>query len=112
MATGTTFGTVRGWPTILLPDGSVTSGYADLLTKANNMGLSYLAWSWYNDGTTDQTGTAPYAMNMTINDKPTGDGVTIPASTSQNAWGYNMLNGTGYGINTASPATTKMKFPD
>ena len=95
----------------ILPDGSTTTGYADLLTKANNQGIGYLAWSWYNDGTTDQTGTAPYAMNMTINDKPQGDGVTLPSSSSQNSWGYNMLNGTGYGINTASPGTQKVGFP-
>lgn len=96
----------------LLPDGSAATGYADLLTKANDLGIGYLAWAWYNDGTTDQTGAAPYAMNMTVNDAPTGDGVTIPTSAAQNAWGYNLLNGAGYGINVASPATQKMAFPD
>lgn len=96
----------------ILPDGSATTGYADLLTKANNMGVGYLAWAWYNDGTTDQTGTAPYAMNITINNEPQGDGVTLPSSPSQNPWGYNMLNGTGYGINTASPGTQKVAFPN
>ncbi len=95
----------------ILPDGSAVTGYADLLTKANNMGISYLAWDWYNDGTTDYTGTAPYNMNITINDQPTGDGVTVPTSASLNAWGYNILNGAGYGINTALPATKKLTFP-
>ena len=96
----------------ILPDGSAGTGYADLLAKANSQGIGYLAWAWYNDGTDDQTGTAPYAMNMTINNAPQGDGVTLPTSPSQNAWGYNMLNGAGYGINTASPATQKVGFPD
>ncbi len=96
----------------ILPDGSAPTGYADLLTKANGLGIGYLAWEWYNDGTTDETGTAPYDMNMTINNKPQGDGVTVPTSPSQNSWGYNMLNGTGYGINTASPGTQKIVFPD
>ena len=95
----------------ILPDGSAATGYADLLTKANNRGIGYLAWAWYNDGTADQTGTAPYDMNMTINNQPQGDGVTLPTSPSQNAWGYNMLNGAGYGINTASPETGKVTFP-
>jgi mannan endo-1,4-beta-mannosidase len=95
----------------ILPDGSAPTGYADFLTKANSMGIGYVAWAWYNDGTDDQTGTAPYAMNMTINDAPVGDGVTLPSSPSQNSWGYNMLNGAGYGINTASPETKKLTFP-
>jgi mannan endo-1,4-beta-mannosidase len=95
----------------ILPDGSAATGYADLLAKANSMGIGYLAWAWYNDGTTDQTGTAPYDMNMTINNAPQGDGVTLPTSAAQNPWGYNMLNGAGYGINTASPATQLVAFP-
>ncbi|MBS1947236.1 MAG: cellulase family glycosylhydrolase [Bacteroidetes bacterium] len=96
----------------ILPDGSAGTGYADFLTKANNLGIGYLAWAWYNDGTTDQTGTAPYAMNITINNKPQGDGVTIPSSPNDNSWGYNILNANGYGINTALPATKKIAFPN
>ncbi|HVM88094.1 MAG TPA: cellulase family glycosylhydrolase [Puia sp.] len=96
----------------ILPDGSAATGYADFLTKANNMNISYLAWAWYNDGTTDQTGTAPYEMNITVNNIPQGDGVTLPASANDNSWGYNILNATGYGINTALPATQKISFPN
>ncbi|MCB9034494.1 MAG: cellulase family glycosylhydrolase [Chitinophagales bacterium] len=94
----------------ILPDGSTTTGYADLLTKANSKSIGYLAWSWYNDGTNDHTGTAPNRMNITLNNNGYGDGITIPSSTSANTWGYNILNGSGYGINTATPTTTKINF--
>jgi hypothetical protein len=98
----------------LLPDGSVVTNYAGLLGKANADSIGYMAWSWYNDGTGDQTGTAPFWMNMTIgttqNGSPggTGDGVTIPTSPAQNAWGYYMLNDANYGINATN--TQKIAF--
>lgn len=94
----------------ILPDGSSTTGYADLLSKANNKSIGYLAWSWYNDGTTDHTGTAPNRMNITLNNNGYGDGITIPNATSTNTWGYNILNGGGYGINVALPETKKIAF--
>lgn len=98
----------------LLPDGSVVTNYGNLLAKANADSIGYMAWSWYNDGTGDQTGTAPFWMNMTIgttqNGSPggTGDGVTIPTTAAQNAWGYAMLNAANYGINATN--TQKINF--
>ncbi|MEZ4879014.1 MAG: hypothetical protein R2801_02455 [Chitinophagales bacterium] len=51
-------------------------------------------------------------MNITLNNNGYGDGITIPKhSTSANTWGYNILNGSGYGIKpTATPTTTKINF--
>lgn len=65
--------------------------YDNLLTTANTNQIGYLIWAWYEDGTCGAD------MNMTA------DGVTIPALAS---FGYNVLNGANYGINTASPTTT------
>lgn len=94
----------------LLPDGSVVIDYPSLLSKANANNIGYFAWSWYNDGTGDNTGTnsVPFWMNMTIGTPGTGDGVTIPTTLTQNAWGFNMLNAAAYGINATN--TQKVVF--
>jgi mannan endo-1,4-beta-mannosidase len=93
----------------LMPDGHAFSGYADLLTKANNNNISYFAWDWYNDGT--DTTLSPYRMNITMNGQyREGDGFTLPANRSQNPWGWDILNADGYGINTAIPLTMPVQF--
>lgn len=67
--------------------------YPHLLTSANTAQIGYIIWAWYEDGTCGQ------AMNITANQ----DGVTIPAAPS---FGDDVLNGSGYGINTALPITS------
>jgi len=71
--------------------------YANLLTTANTNQIGYLIWAWYEDG---QCG---LSMNMTMN----ADGVTIPTSANP-GFGYNVLKGSGYGIETAAPTTTEV----
>jgi mannan endo-1,4-beta-mannosidase len=93
----------------LMPDGQSFSGYADLLTKANNNGIGYFAWNWYNDGT--DTTLSPYRMNITLNGQyHEGDGVTLPTNRNENPWGWDILNGEGYGINVAIPGTYPVIF--
>lgn len=93
----------------VVPDGHAFSGYADLLTKANNNNISYFAWDWYNDGT--DTTLSPYRMNITLNGQyREGDGVTLPTNRDENPWGWDILNADGYGINTAIPLTMPVQF--
>ena len=71
--------------------------YGNLLTTANANQTGSLAWAWYEDGT------CGLDMNMTVN----ADGVTVPGAANP-GFGYNVLNGAGYGINSAIPPTTKI----
>jgi mannan endo-1,4-beta-mannosidase len=93
----------------LMPDGKAFSGYADLLTKANNNNIGYFAWGWYNDGT--DTTLSPFRMNITMNGQyREGDGYTLPVGRAVNPWGWDILNGEGYGINSAIPMTNLVNF--
>jgi mannan endo-1,4-beta-mannosidase len=71
--------------------------YGNLLTTANADQIGYLMWAWYEDGTCGLN------MNITVN----ANGVTVPTRLNP-GFGYNVLNGAGYGINTAIPMTSKV----
>lgn len=73
--------------------------YASLLTRANINRVGYLFWAWYEDGQCGQN------MNITVGQ----DGVTVPTAANP-GFGYDALQGAGYGINTANPPTTKIVF--
>ena len=67
-----------------------------LLTKANQLGLGYLFWAWYEDGQCGQ------AMNITVGTQ--GNGVTLPTAPG---FGHDALYAPAYGISTASPTTRR-----
>ena len=73
--------------------------YANLLTTANTNQTGYLIWAWYQDGQCGQL------MNITVN----ADGTTVPSAANP-GFGYDVLFGPGYGINTALPATAMIAF--
>ena len=73
--------------------------YATLLTRANANRIGYLFWAWYEDGQCGQL------MNITV----LQDGVTIPTAANP-GFGYDALQGPGYGINVALPSTMKIVF--
>jgi hypothetical protein len=72
--------------------------YPNLLTRANANLVGYLIWAWYENGLP-----CVNAMNITVN----GDGVTVPTAANP-GFGYDVLEGAGYGINTALPPTTSI----